>query len=161
MRFAKLYTFLIVFIGTVSFAAPYGQNQDTLGFNGLGSAHLTVAIDKAIFDLKIALMKKQMESMETAPDRLALMRQTFVEIQEARDQHPMLDDDVEIYMNLAMHSLEALPERSKFDVKYCPYYKREILSNYEPTALTESGEPGTPEDPAIVQSLEILDKICQ
>lgn len=161
MRFAKVYTLLIIFLSAVAMANPYRRSQDILGLIGLGVVNFTLSIDKDSFDLKLSLLKKQMENIKTPASRLDLMRRTLREIQEARAVYPMLDDDVEIYMNLIVHSLEDLPDSSKFDNHFCPFYRKQMLSNYEPTALTDSGEAGAPEDPAIMQSLEILNLICR
>ena len=161
MRFSKFYTLLIIFLGAVAMASPYGRSQDILGLIGLGSVNFILSVDKDSFDLKISLMKKQMETLKTPASRLDLMQRTLSEIQQARAAYPMLDDDVEIYMNLIVHSLQDLPDSSKFENQLCPFYRKQMMSNYEPTALTESGESGAPVDPAIVQSLEILNLICR
>lgn len=162
MRFSKFYTLLIVLVGSVAWALPYQLTRDTLSFSsGMGVVKFAMAIDKASFDLKIALMKKQMESISTAVGRLELMRKTLSEIQEAREKKPMLDDDVEIYMSLIVHSLGDLPPSDQFDKKYCSFYQTQMLSNYEPTALNESGGIGEPQDPAIIESLSVMKKICE
>ncbi len=161
MRFAKFYTLLIVLAGTLSWANTYRRGQDTLGVAGLMGFNFTFSVDKESFDQRMESLKKQLAGMKDPLSRLDFMRQTFREIQNARALYPMLDDDVEIYMNLIVHSLEALPDRPNFFVQVCPLYKRQMLSNYEPTAILESGEAGQPEDPAIVQSLEIINLICR
>ena len=59
MRFSKFYTLLIIFLGAVAMASPYGRSQDILGLIGLGSVNFILSVDKDSFDLKISLMKKQ------------------------------------------------------------------------------------------------------
>ena len=161
MRFAKFYTLLIVLVGTLSWAHTYRRGQDNLGVAGIMGFNFTFSVDKESFDKRVESLKKQLEGIKDPLQRLDFTRQTFRDIQSARALYPMLDDDVEIYMNLIVHSLEELPDRRNFFVKACPSYKRQMLSNYEPTAILESGEPGLPEDPAIVQSLEIISQICR
>ena len=162
MRNSKLYTLLILFAGSVAFAGPYRFTQDTLGVSwGMGTVKFTMAINKESFDLKMALMKTQMETIPSVAGRRELLRAILAEIQEARAQKPMLDDDVEVYMDLIVHSLTALPKAEKFDKKYCRFYQTQMLANYEPTALDENGEVGYPVDPAIIESLSVIHKICE
>lgn len=161
MRFAKFYTLLIVLVGTLSWANTYRRGQDTLGVAGLMGFNFTFSVDKESFDKRLESLKKQMINIKDPLSRLDLLRQTLNDIQAARALYPMLDDDVEIYMNLVVHSLEELPQRNNFFIQACPMYKRQLLSNYEPTAILESGAPGVPEDPAIVQSLEVINLICR
>ena len=161
MRFAKFYTLLIVLIGTLSWANTYRRGQDTLGVAGLMGFNFTFSVDRESFDKRLEALKKHLTSIKDPLSRLDFMRQTLNDIQAARALYPMLDDDEEIYMNLVVHSLEVLPNRPNFFVQGCPLYKRQMLSNFEPTAFLESGEPGQPEDPAIAQSLEIMNLVCR
>ena len=132
-----------------------------MGAAGIMGFNFTFSVDKGSFDKRLGSLKKDLANIKDPLARLDLVRQTFREIEAARALYPMLDDDVEIYMNLVFHSLEALPNPPNFFVQACPLYKRQLLSNFEPTAILESGEPGQPEDPAIAQSLEIINLVCR
>ena len=161
MRFSKFYTFLIFFVAIQSWGASYRRTQGNLGVVNLSPIQFAGKIDLNAFDLKIEMMKKQIVSLKSPAERLDFVRKVLTEIQKSRSVYPMLEDDVEIYMNLIIHSVDDLPARAQFNPIYCPYYKKQMMSNYEPTALGEMGEIGTPVDPAIVQALDIINKICQ
>jgi hypothetical protein len=163
MRFAKFCAFLILFISLVSLASPFWRKH-----NSMGSRHQESPVEafkseelvspvRIYFDQKIIRLKMELRKTLSVKDRRKLVHETFVQIEQNRKAHEMAEVDDEVYMDVISHSLDELPEARDFDSGQCATYRRAVLRDYEPTALDEDG----PEDPAVVEAMEILQIICE
>lgn len=159
MRFRQFYTFLVLSLWVF---ATQAQVQ-VLAKPPLGRPAKTAVPKKvemhparSFFDAKIAECKTQLAKAFDPKKKAEILRKYLGEIEDFRKKQEMSDVGDEVYMNLVIHSLQELPKPETFETSQCPFYKKQLLRDYEPTA----GDSGKIEDPAIVEAVGLLAKVC-
>jgi hypothetical protein len=163
MRFKRFYTFLILFFlgvlaGSFAKAAPFKFDDVNLG--AVDEEEVIQVKDskevRPYFDLQIKHLKSVLVNTADPFAKITILKRSLSDIQAYRNSKDMADVMSEIYMDVVTRSLQDLPDEKEFEPKQCGIYKSNLLLNYEPTAQ----ENEQPEDPAVVQALQILKTIC-
>lgn len=99
-------------------------------------------------------LKKNLKAAKTPEEKFRFLSKSEVQIEDLRKKNALQADPDEIYMDLLTASLKRIPRGKDFKSAQCHDYQTSIQARFNPR------QEDSPE-PAIAQTMQVLDLLCQ
>ncbi len=106
------------------------------------------------FDSEVTNLQKNLKICRRADDYWIFLRKAESQLKDLRTSSPLQVEPDEMYMDLLISSLKAIPRKAGFKKQDCDAYHTTILAQFDPTPSGKADEP-------VAKTMAVLDLLCR